>query len=88
MPDEVKGRRFRELLEVQNEIALSRNQPLVGSVQRVLCDGVSKNPALFSGRNEGNKIVFFPGSEEDTGRFINVRIERAEAFALYGEKEG
>ncbi len=88
VPDEVKGRRFRELLEVQNEIALSRNQPLVGSVQRVLCDGVSKNPALFSGRNEGNKIVFFPGSEEDTGRFINVRIERAEAFALYGEKEG
>ena len=34
----------------------------------------------------GNKIVFFEGCEGDTGRFVSVRIDRAEAFALYGEK--
>ena len=60
---------------------------MVGTTVRVLCDGVSKNnEALYNGRTEGNKIVFFPGEDADTGRFVNVRIDRAEAFALYGEK--
>ena len=35
---------------------------------------------------EGNKIVFFNGESSDIGQFINVKIERTEAFALYGQK--
>ena len=54
---------------------------------RVLCDGVSKsNDALYSGRTEGNKIAFFEGEEKDTGTYVNVTVERADAFALYGKK--
>jgi len=87
VPDKVKNERFDRLLALQNEIALEKNQAMVGTVVRVLCDGVSKNnPDVYSGRTEGNKIVFFPGREEDTGCFVNVRIDRAEAFALYGEQ--
>ena len=52
----------------------------------VLCDGVSKsNPAVYSGRTEGGKIVFFHGEPDMTGNFVNIRIERTEAFALWGE---
>jgi tRNA-2-methylthio-N6-dimethylallyladenosine synthase len=87
VPDKVKNERFDRLLALQNEIALEKNQTMVGSTVRVLCDGVSKNNAdVYSGRTDGNKIVFFPGREEDTGRFVDVRVDRAEAFALYGEK--
>ncbi len=87
VPPAVKSARFERLLAMQNGIALEKNQPLVGKDLRVLCDGVSKNnPALYSGRTEGNKIVFFEGQEEDTGNYVTVRIERADAFALYGEK--
>lgn len=87
VPEEVKSRRYQTLLELQNGIASAENQKLVGTRQRVLCDGVSKDARFFSGRNQGNKIVFFPGEEADTGRYVTVRIERAEAFALYGTKE-
>ena len=87
IPDKVKNERFDRLLALQNEIALEKNQLMVGSTVRVLCDGVSKNNKdAYSGRTEGNKIVFFEGNEADTGKFVNVRIDRAEAFALYGEK--
>ena len=87
VPDKVKNERFDRLLALQNEIAAEKNQAMVGTVVRVLCDGVSKNNAdAYNGRTEGNKIVFFPGCEEDAGRFVDVRIDRAEAFALYGEK--
>ncbi len=87
IPDKVKNERFDRLLALQNEIAQGKNEAMVGTVQRVLCDGVSKNNGdVYSGRTDGNKIVFFAGNESDTGRFVRVRIDRAEPFALYGEK--
>lgn len=88
VPDEVKSERFNRLLALQNAIALEKNQLLVGKTVRVLCDGRSKNnESVMSGRTDGNKIVFFDGNDGDTGNFVNIKIDRAEAFALYGQKE-
>ena len=87
LPDAVKSARFERLLAVQGKIATEKNQPLVGKTMRVLCDGVSKNnDALYAGRTEGNKIAFFEGTPEDTGRFVDFYADRADAFALYGHK--
>lgn len=87
IPDDVKGERFNRLLEVQNAIALEKNKPIEGKIIKVLCDGPSKNDEnVYSGRTEGNKIVLFDGDEGDIGKFVNLKIERAETFALYGEK--
>ena len=85
IPAEEKSRRFDRLLAVQNEISLASNKPLEGKTLCVLCDGISKNNASFySGRCEGGKIVFFEGEPSDTGKFLNVGIERGDTFALYG----
>lgn len=87
IPHNVQSARFERLLAVQNKIGLEKNQLLVGKTVRVLCDGVSKNnPALYAGRTEGNKIAFFEGTPEDTGTFVDFKVERADAFALYGKK--
>ena len=86
IPDGVKSERFNRLLEKQNAISREKNQPAVGRVLRVLCDGISKNdPAFYCGRTEGNKLVFFHGDTDDRGQFLDVRIDSAESFALYGE---
>ena len=85
--DTVKGERMNRLLETQNAIALEKNKPLEGMILKVLCDGKSKNNEnVYSGRTEGNKIVLFDGDESDVGRFVEIKITRAETFALYGEK--
>lgn len=87
IPKKIQNERFERLLAVQNQIAMEKNLPLFGKVVRVLCDGESKtNSLLYSGRTEQSKIVFFEADKNDIGRFINVEIERAEAFALYGKK--
>ena len=87
IPDGIKGERMNRLLETQNEIALEKNKPLEGKILKVLCDGKSKNNEnVYSGRTEGNKIVLFDGDENDIGKFINIKITRAETFALYGDK--
>ena len=67
-------------------IAAEKNLPMEGKTLRVLCDGISKgNPEVYSGRTEGGKIVFFHGTPDMTGKFVNIHIERTEAFALWGE---
>ena len=87
IPDDIKGDRMNRLLALQNDIALEKNKPIEGKIIRVLCDGASKNNAMvYSGRSEGNKIVLFDGAENDIGKFIDLKITRAETFALYGEK--
>ncbi len=85
--DKEKGDRFNRLLELQNKIGYEKNQTLVGKTLRVLCDGRSKNnPEVFCGRTEGNKIVLFDGTDADTGNFVDLKITRADTFALYGDK--
>lgn len=86
IPDDIKGARFERLLALQNQIALELNLPMVGQEVRVLCDGQSKNnPNIYSGRTAGNKIVFFQGSDAMTGQFLTIKIQKAEAFALWGD---
>ncbi|MBQ9797920.1 MAG: tRNA (N6-isopentenyl adenosine(37)-C2)-methylthiotransferase MiaB [Clostridia bacterium] len=88
VPREETAVRFDRLLAVQKEIGKEKNDALVGTTLRVLCDGVSKgNDALYSGRTDGNKIAFFEGTPSDVGKFVFVTVERADAFALYGKKE-
>ena len=88
IPKEVKAERFERLLALQNDISYSLNKEFEGRVVRVLCDGPSKNnPDVFSGRTDGGKIVFFDGDERDIGKFLNIKIETGDTFALSGKIE-
>ena len=86
IPQKIKSERFDRLLAVQNEISYEINQNLIGKTLKVLCDGESKNnPNVICGRTEGNKIVLFEGNAADTGKYLNIKINKADTFALYGE---
>ncbi|MBQ8509947.1 MAG: tRNA (N6-isopentenyl adenosine(37)-C2)-methylthiotransferase MiaB [Clostridia bacterium] len=85
---EVKSARMNALLNCQNAISLERNLAAVGSVQRVLLEGASKSDeSMLTGRADSNKLVHIPraGADALVGRFVDVRITRAETFALFGE---
>ena len=86
VPPAVSRERMRRLLDLQCEISAEKNRPLVASILRVLCDGPSPDgtPGIMTGRTEGNKLVHFAAPEEIAGRFVNVKIDRADAFALRG----
>src|SRR5438132_3809161 len=99
MPDQIderiKEERNQDLLRVVNESNRRNLERLVGSDVEVLCEGPSKtNPARLMGRTRTNKIVVFPpsprlrrtgeGNDELVGELVDVRIERANGFSLYG----
>ena len=90
MPDPVsaeeKGRWFRELLEVQQNIGCSSYKNYVGKTLRVLCDGEGRtDPTLLTGKSRQNIIVDFDGDKSLIGEFVDVEITEALAWALRGK---
>ncbi|MGC2354220.1 MAG: MiaB/RimO family radical SAM methylthiotransferase [Candidatus Udaeobacter sp.] len=99
MPDQIDERtkegRNQDLLRIVNESNRRKLEHLVGRDVEVLCEGPSKtNPARLMGRTRTNKIVVFPpspglrrtgeGGEELVGELVDVRVEQANGFSLYG----
>lgn len=86
--EEEKSLWFRELLQVQEEIAAKRCAQMVGSVQKVLVEEKSSNKeGILCGRTSGNIIVEFPGDESIIGTFKNIKITKARNWILNGEIE-
>ena len=85
LSEAVKDERNQDLLEVVNQIALEKNEELVGRRVEILCEGVSKsNAERLMGRTPGNKIVIFEGAPRHIGEVFDVQIERTTGFSLYG----
>jgi tRNA-2-methylthio-N6-dimethylallyladenosine synthase len=83
--ESVKAERNQDLLRVVNESARRAGERLVGRDVEVLCDGPSKtNPARLMGRTGTNKIVVFEGGDELVGEIVDVRVQQANGFSLYG----
>ena len=82
---EEKSKWFRELLDVQEEIAAKRCAEMVGTTERVLIEGVKEKTGELNARTSGNIIVELDGSSELTGTFQNVKITKARNWILKGE---
>lgn len=87
IPEEIKHVRFEKVLKVFNEIVIEKNKDMAGKTVTVLVEGVSKkNEKGLTGRDDGNRIVNFPGSDSDIGQMVRVRITKPKSFSLMGEK--
>jgi tRNA-2-methylthio-N6-dimethylallyladenosine synthase len=84
--DEEKEARRRELEQLQERIATERNLRFGGATVEVLVEGESKGK--WRGRSPNNKLVFFPHSDDLTGRLVTVGITETSPWALKGEAVG
>ncbi len=86
VPLEVKKARLARLQAKINEHAVAISQAMVGTVQRVLVEGISrKDENEISGRTENNRVVNFPGDASLIGQFVEVRITAAFPNSLRGD---
>lgn len=85
VPDEVKTERLNEIIEIQREISLRRNEELIGQTVEILVEGESKkNESDLGGRTDTNKMVIFPRDGAAVGQYRMVKIERVNSATLFG----
>ena len=86
VPHEVKAERLKRLQDLVAAQAQTLAQSLLGSVQRVLVESVSRKDAQeLAGRLDNNRIVNFIGPLDLIGRFADVKITAVWAYTLRGD---
>ena len=86
IPEEIKHERFDRLkAQYENQIQLN-NQKYIGTTQKVLVEGASKNnPNMLTGRNETNKVIVFEGDKQLIDTIIDVEILSEHQWYLKGK---
>ncbi len=85
-PREVHTERLMRLQARIEELAQAVSQAMVGTVQRVLVEGLSKkDDNELAGRTDNNRIVNFVGNPRLVHQFVDVRITAALPHSLRGE---
>ena len=89
IPAEEKEERAQEIMEVQQEISLEKNEEKVGKTFKVLVD--KKEAGRYLGRTEfdsvevDNEVIINSGKKLTIGDFVNVKITKAYDYDLEGE---
>jgi tRNA-2-methylthio-N6-dimethylallyladenosine synthase len=92
IPEDVKRRRNNDLLAIQNQVSLENHRRRIGRRVRILVEGPSSHglkqnssgPIQLTGHTDSDHIVVFDGNPRLTGRFVEIDIEDATAFTLFG----
>jgi tRNA-2-methylthio-N6-dimethylallyladenosine synthase len=96
VPAEIKHQRNLDLLEVQNQISLEDNLPLLGTTVEVLVEGPSKWSVRkgqtgefrqMTGRTRCDRILVWDGNMRQTGQFLGIQVTDVYAFTLMGRVE-
>jgi ribosomal protein S12 methylthiotransferase len=93
VPDEVKEERWRRFMERQQAISARRLKRRVGTRQQVIIDEVGAN-GVAKGRTRGDApeidgaVHVASRRPLRVGEFATVKIERADAYDLYGAVVG
>lgn len=86
VPKEVSNERFARLLELSNSLSLERNTRFLGKVLRVLVEEKSKSgDNTLTARSDSPRPIHIEGDESLIGKFVNVKITKAETFSMNGE---
>ena len=85
--EEIKHKRFDRLKELFEKQVENNNKKYIGTVQKILVEGVSKtNSEMLTGRTNSNKVVVFEGPASLIGQVIDIKIVSEHKWYLKGEK--
>ena len=82
--------RYHTLMSTQSHISLKKNRSLIGSLQRVLIEGINEENDMLLGRTffqapDIDGIVYITEGEAAIGEMVEVKITDASEYDLFGE---
>jgi len=84
--ESIKVERLQRLKELFEKLVLEENDKKVGTVHKILVEGLSKtNDKLYTGRTIDNKIVVFEAEEKDVGSVKDIKIIENNKWYLTGK---
>lgn len=89
VPEELKGKRLTEIIDLQSKLSLESNRRDIGKTHEVLVEGPSKRSEDYlSGRNTQNKVIVFPKEQYKPGDYVLVLVSDCTQATLLGQAIG
>ena len=86
IPEEIKHKRFDRLKELVESQIKENNDKYIGTKQKVLVEGTSKNNEdMLTGRTDSNKVVIFEGDKSLIGNMVELEIVSEHMWYLKGK---
>ena len=86
IPLDMKKKRLNEVINLQQQHSLKRNQMDIGKTFKVLVEGFSKrSEEHLKGRNSANKMIVFPKKQYQKGDYVLVKVHNCTAATLLGD---
>ena len=87
VPEDIKHKRFDKLKSLVESQIEENNQKYIGTIQKVLVEGESKNnDKMLTGRTDSNKVVIFEGDKNLKDKIIDLKIISEHMWYLKGER--
>ncbi len=85
LPEELKRERLAEVIEVQRKISRNIKLKRVGTLEKVLVEGISRNNSKeLLGRTSRNEMVVFPADKVLIGSFAEVLLKELQGNTYRG----
>ena len=86
IPENIKHERFDRLKKLVESQIEKNNKKYVGTIQKVLVEGPSKNNKdMLTGRTDSNKVVIFDGDRNLINQMVSLKIVSEHMWYLKGE---
>ena len=86
IPEDIKHKRFNRLKALVESQIEENNKKYVGTIQKVLVEGTSKNnEKMLTGRTDSNKVAIFEGDKSLIGQIIDLKIVSEHMWYLKGK---
>lgn len=84
--DRVAQDRLERLIELHRDLQREASERELGRTVEVLVEGPARSEGDILGRTEGNRVVAFPGSEDEVGSYLRVRLMETSGATFTGER--
>ncbi len=86
VPEEIKDRRLKEIIDLQQKLSLNSNKRYIGKTVEILIEGKSKrSDHQYFGRTSQNKVAVFTKTSSLPGGYVQVKITDSTSATLLGE---
>jgi tRNA-2-methylthio-N6-dimethylallyladenosine synthase len=85
IPEETQKDRIMRLVELVNSLTRKKSERYVGKEVEILCEDFDEKKGLYLGRDEFGRMGYFKSGENVIGKFVTLKITKANGISLYGE---
>ncbi|MBE5753633.1 MAG: tRNA (N6-isopentenyl adenosine(37)-C2)-methylthiotransferase MiaB [Clostridiales bacterium] len=85
--EDIQKNRIMRLVKLVNSLTRQKSEKYLNKTIEILCEDYDEKKGLYLGRDEYGRMGYFKFEKDVIGKFVTLKITKANGISLYGEAE-